>query len=1037
MWAFAWFLAGLACVFFPRPAHALDPDRAMSQYLRDRWEIEQGFPGGAVSAIAQTPDGYLWIGTETGLVRFDGLQFRIVQPTTPGLPSLRRVLGLAVDSQGRLWVRQQGPDVLRYQNGQFVEVMPALDRAEVGVTAMARAHDGDVLLSALMNGVVRHHGAAFVPLAAQRVLSRSLVISIADTPDGTIWLGTRDAGLFSLRDGQQAAVSGGLPNLKINCLLPLGDRAVWIGTDDGVVRWNGREIAAAGVPAALAHVQALAMLADREANIWIGTASQGLLRVNARGVSALDTASRGASGTHGAAAAPGAPDAPGTPGIVTALFEDREGTLWIGGTRGLARLRDSAFVTYAAPDLPLPDSVGPIHVDAHDRTWLAPATGGLRWLRDGQVGNVAAGGLSGDVIYSIAGSHDDVWVGRQRGGLTRLRPAPEGGFDAQTYTQADGLAQNSVYVVYQSRDAAVWAGTLSAGVSRLKDGAFTTYTTEDGLASNSVSAIVEGVDGTMWFGTPNGLSAWSGGRWRRYAAADGLPSAALTALARDAAGRIWIGTAQGLAFFADGRVQTPRDAPDALQDAIVGLADDGVGSLWVATANRVLRVARDALARGGLRDADLREYGLADGLHSVEAVKRPQSVLADARGRIWFSMNRGLSVVDPARATGNGAAALAHIEYISVDGVPLDLAQPIRLSSASQRLTFGYTGLSLTVPERVKFQYRLDGFDRDWSPPGTIREAVYTNLNPGTYHFRVLASNSDGVWNGAEARVGFLIAPQVWQTWWFRLSAALALAGAAWVAFRIRMRQMARQLNLRFEERLAERTRIAQELHDTLLQGFISASMQLHVTASELPADSPAKSSLGRVLQLMRQVIDEGRNAVRGLRTPSADSNDLDRAFARIQQEQPHDQSIAFRVIVEGRSRPLHPVIRDEVYRIGREALVNAFRHAGAKSIEVELDYSAAHVRVLVRDDGCGIDPGVLRSGRDGHWGLSGMRERAERIGARLKLRSRAAAGTEVELSVPGHVAFPMASPAGPWKRLSTWFTRRPAAAPSEIEHDK
>jgi signal transduction histidine kinase/ligand-binding sensor domain-containing protein len=991
----------------------------MSQYLRDRWETEQGFPGGAVSAIAQTPDGYLWIGTENGLVRFDGLQFRIVQPTTPGLPPLKRVLGLTVDREGRLWVRQQGPDVLRYQDGQFVEVISRLQGPEVGVTAMARAHDGDVLMAALMNGVVRHHAGTFVPLSSQRVLSKSLVISIADTPDGTIWLGTRDAGLFSVRGGLQDEVPGELPNRKINCLLPLDDRALWIGTDDGVVRWNGRAISAAGVPAALAHVQALAMLADREANIWIGTASHGLLRVNARGVSAL-----------------------GTPGLVTALFEDREGNLWIGGSRGLARLRDSAFVTYAAPELPLPDSLGSIHVDAHDRIWFAPATGGLRWLRDGQTGDVAAGGLNGDVIYSIAGNHDDVWVGRQRGGLTRLRPASSsGGFGVETYTQADGLAQNSVYVVHQSRDAAVWAGTLSAGVSRFKDGAFTTYTTKDGLASNTISAIVEGADGTMWLGTPNGLSAWSGGRWRTYAAADGLPSGALNCLATDAAGRVWIGTALGLVFFADGRVQTPSDAPSVLREPIVGLAQDGAGSLWIATANHVLRVARDALARGSLRDADLREYGLADGLHSIEAVKRPRSVLADARGRIWFSMTHGLSVVDPARASGNGAAALVRVESVSADGVPLDLQQPIHLPSASQRLTFGYTGLSLTVPERVKYQYRLDGFDRDWSAPGPSREAVYTNLSPGTYHFRVLASNSDGVWNGPEARLGFLIEPQFWQTWWFRLSAALALAAAAWGAFRIRMHQMARQLNLRFEERLAERTRIAQELHDTLLQGFISASMQLHVSASELPADSPAKTSLGRVLQLMRQVIDEGRNAVRGLRTPGADSNDLDRAFARIQQEQPHDQSIAFRVIVEGRTRPLHPVIRDEVYRIGREALVNAFRHAGAKSIEVELDYSSTHVRVLVRDDGCGIDPGVLRSGRDGHWGLSGMRERAERIGARLKLRSRASAGTEVELSVPGHVAFPMVSPAGPWnrpwKRLSTWFTRRPAAAPSEIEHDK
>jgi signal transduction histidine kinase len=261
-----------------------------------------------------------------------------------------------------------------------------------------------------------------------------------------------------------------------------------------------------------------------------------------------------------------------------------------------------------------------------------------------------------------------------------------------------------------------------------------------------------------------------------------------------------------------------------------------------------------------------------------------------------------------------------------------------------------------------------------------------------------------------------------WQTAWFRVS-ALALVGlAAWGAYRLRMMRVAHQLNVRFEERLAERTRIAQDLHDTLLQGFLSASMQLHVAAEAVPADSPAKSSLSHVLQLMRRVIDEGRNAVRGLRSTAAPTDDLEQAFTRIPAELPAENQIPFRVIVEGQPRPLHPIIRDEVYRIGREALVNAFRHSGAGSIEVELDYAAAHVRVLVRDNGCGIDPTVLASGRDGHWGLSGMRERAERIGARVKVWSRAAAGTEVELFVPGPVAFQLPSSSG---RAWRWFRRK------------
>ncbi|MBC7932346.1 MAG: sensor histidine kinase [Rubrivivax sp.] len=262
--------------------------------------------------------------------------------------------------------------------------------------------------------------------------------------------------------------------------------------------------------------------------------------------------------------------------------------------------------------------------------------------------------------------------------------------------------------------------------------------------------------------------------------------------------------------------------------------------------------------------------------------------------------------------------------------------------------------------------------------------------------------------------------PAFWQTWWFRSLVGLACLFALFAIYRYRLRLLTRQLNVRFEERLAERVRIAQELHDTLLQGVISASMQLHVVMENLAADSPARAPLSHIQQLIGQVIEEGRNAVQGLRSDGTHSLDLEQAFSRLRQDLRVEESSGFRVVVEGRPRPLHPVIRGEVYSIGREALVNAFRHSRAGSIEVEVEYAASHLRVLVSDDGCGIDSEVLRSGREGHWGLSGMRERAELIGARLKVRSRAAAGTEVELSVPGHIAYGTQSSG----RKFRWFTR-------------
>ncbi len=566
----------------------------------------------------------------------------------------------------------------------------------------------------------------------------------------------------------------------------------------------------------------------------------------------------------------------------------------------------------------------------------------------------------------------------------------------------------------------VWAGTLSGGVSRLKDGRFTTYTTADGLASNTIAAIEEGTDGTMWFATPGGLSAFSNGHWHTYTQNDGLPADDGLCLLQGSEGVLWVGTVNGLAAFTANKFYAVTGSSDSLHEPIFGMDEDREGFLWVATSNHVLRVNRKQFLRGTLGPEDIHEYGIADGLHGNQGVKRNRSVVTDQQGRVWFSLNRGVSVVDPSRLRNDSAPAIAHIEAVSADGNPVDLQGTIKIPSAEQRIVFDYAGLSLAVPDRVRFRYRLDGFDRGWSEPVATRQAIYTNLNPGWYRFRVVASNSSGEWNGAEAALPFKIQPAFWQTLWFQSTCVVGVACIAWLLYRLRMRQLLKQVNVRFDERLAERMRIAQDLHDTLLQGFLSASMQLDVAADQIPEDSPAKPLLRRVLQLMRQVTEEGRNALRGLRSGGKDSHHLEQAFSHVPQELAIHKDIAYRVIVDGPARALHPMIRDEVYRIGREALVNAFRHARASSIEIEIQYTTNHLRTLVRDDGCGIDPQVLRSGRDGHWGLPGMRERAEGIGAKLRVWSRAAAGTEVELIVPGNVAYPHQ----PGSSRFNWLTR-------------
>jgi signal transduction histidine kinase/ligand-binding sensor domain-containing protein len=977
-------------------AYGLDPARALSQFVRDEWGVEGGFVGGVVRAIAETPDGYLWLGTDQGLVRFDGATFTLVSESDVSA-SGAAVLDLAVEGNGDLWIRRRGPNVQRLSKGRFEDALWSLTPKEEWVGAIARGRNGTVLLAARFHGIARHVGGRFETMVASWS-AEDPVRAMVDAPDGRVWLGTEGSGLFSVLDGRVTRGPDDLADDTIEALSPAADGSLWIGTQRGVRRWNGHEATTEDVPAALRHLHVLRMLRDRDGNVWLGT-TEGLVRIGPDGTVAFDRDPSRKNGVTG--------------GAVTALFEDREGSLWVGGATGIARLRQGGFTAYArAEGLPA-DRVGPVYVDAAGRTWFAPVEGGLYWLQHGRVERVTAAGLDREVIYSIAGDGDDVWVGRKQGGLTRLRV--EGAtVHATTFTDHDGLASGSIVALHRSRDGSIWAGTMGAGVSvsvSRTNGAgfaFTTYTTANGLASNIISSIAETRDGTMWFATPQGLSAFAGGRWRTYRAAEGLPAGAtincLLGAGAAADDTLWIGTTAGLMRIVEGRVVADH-LPAVLRDQIVGLADDNKGSLWVATSSRILQVALDRLRDGVLGDGDIREFEKADGLRSVETTRRERSLIRSPDGRIWLSTTRGLAVVDPAHLPPR-LPAIAGVRAISVDGVPLDLfgALPFRIPSSRERIAFDLVGVSLSFPREVRLRYRLDGIDRDWSAATTAPEAIYTHLAPGAYRFRVMSSTGDGRWRESETPIALVVEPAFWQTSWFRLLIIATIGGLAFAAYRLRTRQLTRQLNVRFEERLAERTRIAQELHDTLLQGVLSASMQLHSAVDDLPADMSNRQEFDRVLGLMTRVSDEGRVAVRGLRTESGD--DLEQAFCLVQQEYASRNGADFAITVEGRVRAIHPLIRDEVYRIGREALVNAFRHARAKRIDIELEYSPRHLRMLIRDDGGGIDPKILQAGRDGHWGLPGMRERAHRIGGQLTLSSRSGAGTEVELLLPAAVAF-------------------------------
>jgi signal transduction histidine kinase/ligand-binding sensor domain-containing protein len=872
--------------------------------------------------------------------------------------------------------------LLRYRSGVFDSPTGPIGSH---INAICRAKNGNLLISTMGQGALMHRQGKLEVMAAPSGLPHFPILAIAQTADASIWSGTRGAGLYRQHDRRTDPVMEGLPNLKVNCLRtgPNGD--LWVGTDSGIVHWDGSRLVAAG-PALPHQIQVLSIERDHDGNIWAGTDSQGLLRINERGVAYLEK--------------------PGerSRDAVTAVFEDREGNLWIGTASGIERLRDSAFVTYSqAEGLPAGGN-SPVFVDAENRVWIAPVDGGLWWIEGGRRGRVPNQGLDSDVIYSIAGKQGELWLGRQRGGLTQLRTVGNS-LAVRTYTKAEGLAQNSVFSVYQARDGVVWAGTLSGGVSKLSGDRFTTYTSTTGLLANTVADILEGSDGTMWFATPGGLNELWKGRWRGYTKKDGLPSDNVYSLLQDSTGVLWIGTAAGISFRSARAIETPVVAPQRLREPILGIAEDRYGSLWMATSDHVLRVNRERLLRGTLREEDVRQYGTQDGLRGTEGIRRHRSVIADATGRIWFSLNHGISVVDPARLNRNAAPVIAQVQTISADGSPIALEGPVHIPGGTRRVTFGYVGLSLSAPELVSYRYRLDEYDSRWSEPTSVREAGYTNLAPGSYRFRVRASNPDGAWDDKEAAIVVEVVPLFWQTRWFRGGAVLACFGAIVMFLRLRMRRMTRRLNLRFEERLAERTHVARDLHDTLLQSFHGLMLRLQAVEDLLPAGR-AKQELERTLERADQAIAEGRNAIYALRSAATTTNDLAQALRAVGDEVTSGVCPNFRLVVEGPARDLHPVLRDEVYRIAREALRNAFSHAQAHQIEAEIIYSERLLRLRIRDDGNGISPAILEAGRPGHYGLSGMRERARQVGAKLDIWSGVGTGTEIDLSIPGSIAY-------------------------------
>ncbi len=981
-------ILALAC--WSTPAAALDPTRSLSQFVHQYWGPEQGFLGGTIHAICRSSDGYLWIGTDRGLVRFDGYTFDLIQQPIPDMPPIGTVRSMALDARGVLWVLLDGAHLLLYRDGHFSDAFATLGIQDMTFSAMALDREGNIVLSGIGNSVMRWENGKLNVIARSQDV-QATVTAIAESRNGRIWLGTQSAGLLALEQGR-APRAAAIPGFtKINALLPANNGGLWVGTDRGIRFLTTDEHLLDNLPAWTHRLQITTLYRD-EGCVWAST-SEGVLRITPDDEATI----RGGAGDNKA---------------VDAVFADGEGDLWFGGPGGLERLQDGVFTTYSAaagfPAAP----VGAIFADAEGAVWFAPLTGGLYWYKDGRLRQVRQDGLDHDVIYSIDGGNNEIWVGRQQGGLTRILRSGDA-LVTRTYTIREGLAQNNVYAVHRSANGDVWAGTVSGGISVLGPSGFKTYSTNNGLASNAANSITESRDGAVWIATPVGLEEFHGGHWTLWGTENGLPPADVRLCFADAEGVVWIATGAGLSYLSGGHITTLRNLPNQMREQMLGIVEDHLGYLWVSTSDHVLRVNRRALLADSLRVSDIESYGTQDGLSGIEALRRERSLVTGPAGKVWISLSRGIAAGEPTLTARDSLPIGVRINSIFANGRDVNLSESSDIPAGTKTMTFRYESDSLFAPDRVRFRYRLEGADPDWSEAVEWRQVSYHNLSPGRYRFHVIASREGRLWNSPETVDSFTIDPSYWQTWWFRAGAAAFTTLLILLFSRLRGIRLSRQLHVRFQERLSERTRIAQELHDTLLQSFQGLMLRFQTVNNLLPMrPAEAKQALEEALERADCALIESRSAIQNIRSVSSASNlaqAINNIMAEMAQEyaQEGDHPPGYSTVTEGAPKPLNPSANVEVLRIAQESLRNAFQHASASRIEAEVTFGESHLCIRFRDDGVGIDPDILKFGhRLGHWGLIGMKERASQLGATLDVWSKPGAGTELDLNVPGNIAY-------------------------------
>ncbi len=964
---------------------ALNPMLRISQYEHSKWSLSDGMFNGYPRSVTQTSDGYIWMATEFGLFRFDGVRFVPWQPPaeTP-LPGAM-VVKLLGARDGSLWIgtsrglaRWKAGTLTRFDElaGQYVAALLE-DRGGAVWAGTSAGLAGTAKLCVIRNGIVK--------CDEQGALGR-FVTSLAEDASGTIWVGAA-TGLWRWApapDGR-AVFLPRYPLFEIHSVIDGGNGSVLVAFNREIEQLTGGALKVYPVHADGSLLKPTSLLSDRHGGLWIGTQDRGLLHMRQGEIDRF-TRAEGLSGD-----------------IVSDLFEDREGNVWAGTFNGLDRFRELAVATMSTNEGGSSDSVMSVLATRDGSVWLGTLNGLKRWKDGRSTSDDPRSGLTTQMVGSLfEDRRGRLWVSSVDRGLAVLENGRS--------VPIDTIGGGHIHAITEDTNEDLWAADQERGlfhIRGLKIVELVPWTTWSGRHARALAADPRG---GIWLGFfQGGVAYFKSGQTRASYTAEALGGGEVSQLRFDRRAALWAATEHGLARLKDGRVDMLTSANNLPCDTVHWTMEDDIGRMWMDTGCGMVCVTRSELEtwdRDPKHRLQMRVYDGADGFraHSTSGSYGP-NVARSLDGRLWFASYDGAAVIDPGRLPFNTLAPLVSVEQVTVDGTIRDISSSLHLPPNPRELRIDYTALSFVDPRKVRFRYKLENLEREWVDAGKRRQASYRDVPPGDYKFRISAANDDGVWNEDGAVLAFTVAPAIYQRGWFKAATVLLVAAVLWLSYRVRVRRLSSQLQTVFEARLAERTRMAQELHDTLLQGFLSTSMQLQVLAAEVSGSS-VSAKLDRIVTRVTEVIEEGRQTMYGLRAQTSAAEDLERALARECENFRGEQAVDIRMIVEGTRQPLQPLIRDEIYRIAREALANAFRHGRATHVEIEVGYHRNQLHLKVRDDGCGIRPEIIQAGRPGHWGIFGMRERAGRIEATLNLWTRINGGTEVELVVPGHVVF-------------------------------